>query len=79
MRSVSVRLILPMLTLMTESAIDALSSISVSGVAVRLSNENELQISKPEFMADLDNGGLTALTDEGFLDAGEEATTFWTT
>jgi hypothetical protein len=76
MRSASVRLILLTPTLMTESAIDALSSISVSGVAVRLQNENVLHVRVPELGAYLDDIGLGALTDAGFVDAGEEATTF---
>jgi hypothetical protein len=76
MRSVSVRLILTTPTLMTESVIDALSSISVSGVAVRLWNEHEIHISVSEFRAYLDDRGLAALTDGGLVDAGEEATTF---
>jgi hypothetical protein len=61
---------------MTESAIDTLSSISVSGVPVRLQTRMWLHITASELRAYLEDGGLGALNDGGLADTGEEATTF---
>jgi hypothetical protein len=64
-------------TLIVESAIDALSSISVSGVSPRLLSYNELDIMGQEKRGTYLEGGRLAermlATDDGFLlDVGDE-------